>query len=1009
MHIQSFSGRRARAARGLTRQLFLMKPLSLAVAAVVAGAAYGQQPVTEPGAQPPTTLDEITVTGSRIRRTDFDSANPTTVVDDEYLRNRGIVNVGEAVSQLPSNVSAFTPETTGNSNFFAGSTIANLRGLNPFFGSRTLTLVNNRRFVPTNQGDGVDLNFIPSILIDRIDTVTGGASAAYGSGAISGVQNLFLNRRLEGAKLDLDTYQTGQGDGSDDHLGVAWGHAFMDDRAHIVLGYEYENLKSIECLDRTWCREGNGFITGGAGEPSNVLASNVHTNQTSYTGVFNNFIPGATTTQQANAAGTGLTTFNIGQGASTIPFNNVVGGDGISIYQYTNLGAPVDRDVFTGMFTLALTDKVSMSIDTTLGKVKTENRTGALNDNFGFIHPDNAFVQLNPGLAAAVPVFGAFLNKDWTSQLDSHSVFTTDVGRAAIGFDGTFGDSSWTWEGYYQYGNTDRRQEVLDNRHLNAYLMAVDSVLDTNGNPVCRVTRDGFAAAAAATPAYALADPRIAQGCVPLNPFGNEPIPDAAYDYAFGFLQEDLNYTQQVAAFDASGTIWEGAGAGPFQLAAGVEYRTEKGENIGSQHGAPDWVRTDYLIQYGESFSGKVEVSEAFAELNMPLLRDKPGARLLELNTAVRESQYKNTGLEGTTGETRTHSFGTWKLSAIYDPLEWLRFRGSRSRDSRAANFRELYYGQLIHAGGAFGFCGPAGTFQADPCDWSLEGNVDLKPEKADTTTLGMVLSPAKISGFQFAIDAFDIQIEDAIQQANIRRVLDGCQISNLPEFCSLLVPDVPGVYTYDPSTNMGIDSIRALSFNGSGYSYRGLDLSGTYMVDLDSGNSLDFRLIATHMLEQKFQPTPGQPFVDVVGQTGTSNSFLSDYQPSADWVANLSTTYARGPFTLTGQIRYVSNGIMNYYGITPEDAGYATAAPPLVTMSTNNVPSYETVTLAASYSFEKRGPALEVFGSVYNLFDKDPPIAAGSGFGGNSNGGTNAVFFDLPGRAYRIGVRMNF
>jgi len=973
----------------------------------VGGAAHAQ----DNGAQAPQNLEEITVTGSRIRRTtDFDTSNPTTVVDEAYMRNLGIVNVGEAIAQLPSNVSSFRPETTGNSNFFAGSTVANLRGLNPFFGSRTLTLVNTRRFVPTNQGDGVDLNFLPSILIDHIDSVTGGASAAYGSGAISGVQNIFLDRKLDGGKASIDTFQTGQGDGQDTHAAFAFGTKFMNDRANFVIGYEHEKSDAVRCLDRSWCQNGVGFITGNPGQPSNVLASNVRMNQMSYTGVFNSFA-GGPTTQQANAAGTGLIPFNIGQGANAVPFNNVVGGDGISIYQYTNLSSPVDRDVATGLFTLPVGEKTTMSIDVSWGKVDTTNVTGALNDNLSTIHGDNAYVQLNPGLQAAVnPIFGALLNKDWTSQLDSHSTFTTDVKRAAIGFDGAFGDSSWTWDAYYQYGNTDREQLVADNRHLNAYLMAIDSVLDAGGNPVCRVTRDGFAAAAAATPAYAFANPQIANGCVPLNPFGNGPISKAAHDYSFGFLQENLDYTQQVAAFDASGDIWKGMGAGPFQLAAGVEYRTELGHNIGSQNGAPDYVRTDYLIQYGESFSGKVNVTEAFAELNTPLLRDRPGASRLEFNTAIRESNYNNQGLEGTTGESRSHSFTTWKVSGIYDPVDWFRFRTTRSRDMRAANFRELYYGQKIHAGGAFGYCGPASTFQADPCDWSLEGNVDLKPETADTTTFGVVFTPTEhANGFQLAIDAFNIQITDAIQQANIRRVLDGCQISGLPEFCALLVPDVPGNYAYNPATNSGVSSIRALSFNGSAYTYKGVDLTGNYRMDLKSASSLNFRLLATHMTEQKFQPTPGQPFVDVVGQTGTSNSFLSDYQPTADWVANFATTYARNRLSVTGQVRYTSSGVMNYYGVTPGDAGYATAAPPLVTMSANSVPSHEIFTLAGSYDFDMKGTKLQLFASIDNLFDKDPPIAVGSGFGGNGNGGTNPVFFDALGRAYRIGLRATF
>lgn len=986
----------------------------LAVAVPIVGlagvAAAQQQP--QPAAAAPSSLEEITVTGSRIRRTtDFDTPNPTTVLDDSYMRNLGIVNVGDAVQQLPSNVSSFTPNVTGNSNFFAGSTIANLRGLNPFFGSRTLTLVNNRRFVPTNQGDGVDLNFIPSMLIERIDSVTGGASAAYGSGAISGVQNIFLNRTLDGVRLDADAFTTAEGDGDDYHVGIAWGSELLDGRANFVLGYERQKTDPVECRDRDWCLEGNGFIPGPVPGPSNVLRSNVHFNQMSYTGVFNNFIPGAASTQQANAAGTGLTPFAIGQGQSNLPFNNVVGGDGISIYQYTNLRAPVDRDVFTGLFSLDLTDATRMTIDVTSGSVETTNITGALNDNLQTIRPDNAYVLLNPGLQPAVGPFGAALNKDWTSQLDSHSRFTTDVDRIAVGFDGKFGDSTWTWNTYYQYGNTQRQQLVADNKHLYAYLMAVDSVL-VDGQPVCRVTRDGFAAAAAVATEYSFADPLIATGCVPINPFGTQPIPAGARNYAFGFLQEDLDYTQQVVAFDASGDIWEGIGdAGPFQLAGGVEYRTEKGENIGSQAGAPDYVRTDYLIQYGESFSGKVEVTEGFLELNTPLLRGKRGAQLLEFNTAVRESNYKNTGLEGTTGEQRSNSFTTWKVSGLYDPVDWLRFRASRSRDSRAANFRELYYGQIIHAGGTFGYCGPAGSFQQDPCDWSLEGNVNLVPEEADTTTFGIVLTPALDNRFQIAVDYFTIDIEGAIQQANVRRVLDGCQISNLPEFCALLVPDVPGVYTYNPATNQGIDSLRALSFNGSSYSYKGYDLSSDYTIALRDANSVNLRLIATKMQEQKFQPTPGLPFVDVIGQTGTSNNFLSDYQATAEWVANLYATWTRGPFSLTGQVRYVSSGEMNYYGITPSDAGFATAAPPLVTMDTNHVPSYDVVTLSGAYTFneDSDGAQVQLFAAINNLFDDAPPIAAGTGFGGSANGGTNAVFFDTLGRTLRLGVRVNF
>src|SRR5262249_42643708 len=156
----------------------------------------------------PAVLEEVTVTGSRIKRTnDFTTPTPTTVIDETTMQNLGIVNIGQALQQTPANISQFTPANTGNSSFFTAAFIPDQRGLNPFFGTRTLTLINPRRVVQSTQGDSFDLNFIPQILVQRIDTVTGGASAAYGSGAISGVINVILDNKLEGGKFNADAYQ----------------------------------------------------------------------------------------------------------------------------------------------------------------------------------------------------------------------------------------------------------------------------------------------------------------------------------------------------------------------------------------------------------------------------------------------------------------------------------------------------------------------------------------------------------------------------------------------------------------------------------------------------------------------------------------------------------------------------------------------------------------------------------------------------------------------------------
>ena len=272
-------------------------------------------------------LEEIVVTGSRIRqREDYVSPNPVSTFDSEKMDNLGLVNVADVVTQVPQNVSQFQAATTGGGAFFVGSTLANLRGLNPFFGTRTLTLVDSRRFIPTTQGDSVDLNFIPSILIDRTEVVTGGASAAYGSGAVSGVVNILLDHNLEGVKLDLDYGSTGEGDGDNVHMGVAGGSKFGDDRGHFVVGAEYQQQDAIQsCSDaRDWCGQGRGLFSNntgfafGAGQPYNpkipgqpadIITSNLRQNQTSHTGVIFNNTPGATTAFQFNDAGTDIVPF----------------------------------------------------------------------------------------------------------------------------------------------------------------------------------------------------------------------------------------------------------------------------------------------------------------------------------------------------------------------------------------------------------------------------------------------------------------------------------------------------------------------------------------------------------------------------------------------------------------------------------------------------------------------------------------------------------------------------
>ncbi len=227
--------------------------LAVAVAASLPAAA--QQPAPAAG------QEEIIVTGSRVTRSGFDSSQPLTTIDSQQIENLGLVNVGDVIRTLPQNTPFFTETNVGIGNFNVGAQLANLRGLNPFFGTRTLTLIDTRRVVPTTEGGAVDLTLIPSMLVERTEVVTGGASAQYGSDAIAGVVNVILDKDLEGIKAQVDYGQTAEGDGGDTHASFAWGTAFGDDRGHVVAGLEYQQQDTHRALlvHRDWCSEGWGI------------------------------------------------------------------------------------------------------------------------------------------------------------------------------------------------------------------------------------------------------------------------------------------------------------------------------------------------------------------------------------------------------------------------------------------------------------------------------------------------------------------------------------------------------------------------------------------------------------------------------------------------------------------------------------------------------------------------------------------------------------------------------
>jgi iron complex outermembrane recepter protein len=999
-------------------------------------------------------LEEVTVTGSRIKRTtDFTTPTPTTVIDSSDMQSLGVVNVGAALAMTPANISQFTPASSGNAIFFTGAYIADLRGLNPYFGSRTLTLIDGRRVVQSDQGDSFDLNFIPQILVDRIDTVTGGASATYGSGAIAGVVNVILDRKLEGGKVDGDFYETSHSDARDRHFGAAYGHGFLDDRIHFVIGGEYEHQDALGC-PRSWCEQDAGLYPTNAGSPVAAYGygTNLRANQTSSTGtVFNAYGPGASQTLQFTPDGLGVEPFSLGENpyaSNPLAARNVVsGGQGPGIYQYSNLMAPVSRGVITGLLTARITEDITFSMDANWGKVETLDYNGNIDYGESVFPSSNAYLtpelatELSPDASTRIPggIPSISLNKDWTSQAPSTTSFTTTVQRITAGLDGKIGQTSWTWDGYLEYGLTHRVQFINNDIHLYEMSMAEDAITGPNGQPECRVTADGYAGAAAANPgaSYARAGAPLgsllAQGCVPISPLGNQPLSQAQMAYAFGYLDDRLRYEQTVGALGVSGNYFRGIGAGPWALAGGFEWRQEVGDDDQAPCEADDLhclaVRTDYLIQYGDPFGGIVTVDEGYVETNIPLAKDLPGAHLLELDLSARESHYDSKALYGdqvVAGETSefTHNLNTWKASAIYEPVNWLRLRASESRDARAPNFRELYYGQTISAGGIFGYCGPAGTF-LDPCTEKLEGNVNLNPETSYTTTVGFILTPQSVvPGFQLSADYFHIKIDNAIEQASTSLTQSECK-AGLPGACSgiTFIPGTGGAAAYAAGA-ANIEEVVATSYNGAFYEEAGVDLSLNDLEDLGAFGTLKTRLLTTWTNEQKFAScTLGPQFgcltYNILGQTGAGNGFLADYTPAAKWRGTLGITWSQGPISITPSMNFIGQGTADYLGVTPAQGALYTEAlknPNLLgpgidlhPMATNHMPSYFLFNLNGTYTFQNTLKGLQLFAQINNLLNKSPPFASGVGLTGAANSPTNLIYYDGLGLAYRVGFRLSF
>jgi iron complex outermembrane receptor protein len=973
----------------------------LAYAAVASAVAAALD--TRVQAQANDSLEEIFVTGSRISRQGFDAPTPVTSIDSDYLLDLGFVNVGAAVQQLPINKASLTPETNGFGSFNVGAQIVNLRALGA---NRTLTLVDGRRHIASTDTANVDLNLIPPLLLERTEVVTGGASAAYGSDALAGVINVILDKDLEGLRLQADYYQTGEGDGESTHLSAAGGTSLFGGRAHLIVGGEYEDAEGIDScmLVRDWCSNLPGVITNSQsatnGEPRNIITDDVRMGGMTSGGLIvgsnftgTGYVPGS------NTAGNGIpptlapthplygTQFDAA--GNPIPFQNGAyynnnnpnqrGGDGFSRGETVNVRVPVERFSLFSHLNFELTDTTNLFFEVSGGKVDSSNLGAArwFNNQFSvLIHRDNPYL---PAATAAVMDANAItsfrLGKHWDDwgRVESHS--NNEVYRLVVGANGDL-DDNWTWDAYYQLGYNSREQYLLRQSITNNHYRALNATTGPNGQPICRdlLSPDPNVVAAAA-------------GCVPLNPFGTNNWDPAARDYALGTLQEWYKMNEYVLAANVQGEIFE-VGGGPVGVAAGMEYRSDSGAITHD----PCGLRSCYWQNYGDDFAGELDVTEGYVEVNFPFMRDKRFAELLDLNVALRQTHYRNSQdahfvhhNDGTDDfvdyRSSTIDATTYKFSGMYDPTDWLRFRATKSRDIRAPNFDELY--SRTESLGFTGVSNPWTGIQDTPITIT-SGNVGLDPEEGDTMTFGVVFSPSWSwgDGFRLSVDWWEIQIHGAVSRLGVNPIITQCYTGN-QELCDLI--DTPG------ST---ITEVRNATLNLDVYETTGVDIEAAYNLDLDGGANLGFRLFATRTDE--VATIIGGVKTDYAGVTGGA-AFA---QP--EWALNGTVSWAKGPVSLSLQGRYIDSGINNVNWVQPGDPGYSPANS--LSVNDNTVPSAFYTTLAGRYTLPMRTErSWEIFASINNLTDKEPPIVPTGDYP------TNPAFFDQVGRAVRLGVRADF
>jgi outer membrane receptor protein involved in Fe transport len=938
--------------------------------------------------------ERVEITGSRIRTLGAVSNSPISSVGAEELNVTQPVAVEEVIRSLPATSPAIGANVNNGSG--GGATVQ----LRNFGTNRTLVLVNGRRMVPFNLAGVVDTNSIPIALLERVDIVTGGASAVYGADAVSGVVNFVLRKNFKGVEASTQYGVSEEGDAKRYRSDLTLGAGFADGKGNVALSVGTARTKPLTQGERPFSVFSIDSVSAGPGGSGTTVPS-------AFTITAPTALADGTPLNAAGWAARGLS------GARQINPATGTLGTPVTPFNFNPPNyfiTPLDRTQITALGDYSINDNIQVYADLFYTRSKVELNlasTGTFN-NVYTVPIGNPYIpaamrtQICNALAGtnraitncsvgSTETVSMNINRRITEIGPRINDFNNETAQFTVGAKGTLPVlDTWGYDAYLTSGRAFQVSSRVNWGSLSRSRQALDAVSTTT----CRNT---------------------ANGCVPLNVFGAEGsiTPEMLRFFNVDAIQQQ-EVTQKTAALSFSGDL--GPVKSPFakapvSMALGAEIREVVGAN---KSDGPSQIQGE-VLGTGAPLPdriGKLKLNEGFFEAIVPVLSDLPFAKSVNLELGYRYTEFDS-------GQ-RKQNYGSWKYGGEWSPMPGLRFRAMQQRATRAPNVNELYQPQVtglsnlavdpcagtnptgalaalcIQTGVPANLIGGVPQPSAGQINVVSGGNPNLGPEEADTTTVGFVFEPAAVPGLSLSVDYYAIEVTKSVSSATAAQVVNGCYQTSLNpglSFNSLcgLIQRSPVDGTFNGGTAPGI--ILASSNLGTDW-VSGVDLEVRYRLPLRNlgldpkWGRVDLALSATQTSKYEFLTIPGTPLLDCLGYYSTSCS------PSPKTKFTQRASWSMGDWTFGYNWRFTSKII--------EQPGGQEYRPEFSTIK-----AYNLVDATVDWNATKN---LKFKLSVANLFDKKPPLT-GSTIGATSqnSGNTFPSYYDVVGRSYTLGATLKF